>query len=155
MRRLAWILAPLLVAGCASSEGVGFAGRNALPPDPYYKEYRELIAGEHHETFRVPVEEGARLVNVTVTLESRTNGLPFPAATPASLRIALLAPDGATEISNATLDAQSPAASLVVEDLPGAGTYTVRVDGFGAAQPVEGETYGAAYILTTEVLYDE
>lgn len=149
MRALA-LLAVLALAGCASPEGIGFA-RDAAIPDPYYKEHRELLAGEHHRVYEVPVIEGARELRLQATLDARTNGLPVPDAAPASLRVALLAPDG-TELAVAELDPRNPQGNMTVT-APSPGVHLVRVDGFGASQPIEGEEYGAAYDLVAEVIY--
>lgn len=148
--RLLVVLATLALAGCASPDGIGFA-RDATLPDPYYKEIHELLAGEHHEVYELPVVEGAKSLNVTATLDTRTNGLPLPDAAPARLRVSLLAPDG-SELAFAELDPQRPSANLTIE-APGPGEHLLRVDGFGASQPVEGEAYGASYALAIEVLY--
>lgn len=146
------VWAAILTAGCASQDGggLGFA-REGATPDPYYKEYHELLAGEHHKVFELPVEGGARLLDVGATLEARTNGLPIPDAAPARLRIALLSPAGA-ELAIAELDPQTTTRNLTVVT-PEPGVYLLRVDGFGASQPVEGEAYGASYALVAEVLY--
>jgi len=151
VRLLALALAlAIFLAGCASSDGIGFA-RDDVAPDPYYKEQRELLAGEHHKVFEVPVLDGARILDVVAALEARSNGLPLPDAAPARLRVALLAPDGA-ELGFLELDAQRATGNLTVVT-PAAGIYLVRVDGFGASQPVEGEEYGASYRLVSEVVY--
>lgn len=149
--RVALLLLPMLVAGCASPDSLGFA-RDTLPADPFYKEYRALLAGEHHEVYPIPVADGARVLTVGAILSTRDNGLPLPDTAPASLRVALLAPDG-TELGARELDPRHGDATLTVTELRGAGEYLVRVDGVGASQPVDGEDYGAEYRLTTEVLY--
>lgn len=145
------ILLPMVLAGCATQDGLGFA-QDARPPDPYYKEHRALLAGEHHEVYEVPVNEGARELNVSATLRTRDNGLPSPGVAPASLRVQIIAPDGAP-LAERTIDAREGSASLVLTELPGAGAYLVRVDGVGASQPIDGEEYGAEYLLVAEVLY--
>ena len=148
--RLVALLACALLAGCASPEGGVFARDDALP-EPYYKEHSELLAGEHHMVYEVPVEAGAKILDVVATLDARTHGLPLPDAAPARLRVALLAPDGA-ELAFAELDPQNARGNLTVV-MPDAGIHLVRVDGFGASQPVEGEAYGASYTLVSEVAY--
>lgn len=149
MRTLALFLTVLL-AGCASPPGLGFA-RDAVEPDPYYKEYRELLAGEHHNVYEIPVLEGALQLDLSATLEARSNGLSLVETSPARLRVALIGPDGAT-IAIMELDPQRTQGNMTVpEPVPGA--YLLRVDGFGASQPVEGEAYGAGYRLVAEVLY--
>jgi hypothetical protein len=135
--------------GCASEGGLGFQ-RDQLPPDPYYKEYRELLAGEHHKDFAIPVDQQAAQVLVEVALTNRDQGLPLPQA-PASLQVRLLAPDG-TVLDEAQLDATRSEATLVVEDLA-PGRYLARVDGIGASQDLDGRPYGAEYLLTVEIVY--
>lgn len=141
----------LALPGCATSGELGLS-RDPLPLDPYYKEHRAPLAGEHHEVYAVPVEEGARELNVTATLRTRDHGLPLPGVVPASLRVEVLAPDGEL-LGEETIDARDESASLVLTELRGAGTYLVRVDGVGASQPVDGQEYGTEYVLVTEVLY--
>lgn len=140
----------LALPGCASEGPLGFQ-RDETAPEPYYKEHRELLAGEHHKDFPVPVDAATQHVSIRAELDTRDQGLPLPGTVPASLRLALLAPNG-TAIAEATLDAGHPNATLEAEDLA-PGRYLARVDGFGASQPVEGEAYGASYTLVAEVLY--
>jgi hypothetical protein len=151
--RWALLLVPLLLAGCTGSDALGFAEGEPGPREPYYKEHRGLVAGEHAARYELPVEAGAEMANVTVLLDARTNGLPLPDAAPASLQVALLAPDGA-RVREAELDAQNPRAVLALEGPP-AGLYVVEVRGLGAAPEVDGRTYGAAYVVGAEVLYAE
>lgn len=152
MRALPFVAVALLAAGCTSSEGgLGF-GAGTLPPEPYYKDYRELLAGEHHKDFPLPVEQQARAAIVTVVLQTRDQGLPLPGASPATLTVRILAPDGAI-LEEAQLDAQRTNASLALDDLA-PGRYLARVDGFGVSQDLDGQAYGAEYLLTAEILYE-
>ena len=151
MRVALLILVPLLAAGCMSSPGgLGFAGDRGVQ-EPFYKEYREILAGEHHKDFVIPVEAGANVVNVSVSLRSRAEGIPLPNTVPAQLHVTLLAPDGSA-LDEASLDARAPDANLTANDVP-PGQYLARVDGLGASQPVDGQEYGASYVLATEVTY--
>lgn len=147
------LLAVTALPGCASDEGAFSFARDASPLEPYYRESREVLSGEHAKVFDVPVEALARLVNVTVELDARRNGLPMPDATLARLDVRLVDPAGAI-LREARLDPRTPAASLVAEDVP-PGLYRVEVEGFGASQDFEGQTYGAAYVLAVEVVYPE
>lgn len=150
---LALAFALSLTAGCAE-EGGGFRFSRANEPlEPYFQEYHEVVAGEHLKRFDVPVDAPARLVNVTVQLDSRTNGLPVPGTPAAQLTARLLDPAGAV-VREATLDTRTPVASLVAENAE-PGLYALEVEGFGAAQDLDGETYGAGYVATIEVLYTE
>lgn len=151
--RAALVLVPLLLAGCAAPEGLGFAGGDDAPRDPYYKEHREVVSGAHNKTFDVPVDVRAALANVTIALDARTNGLPLPESAVAQLDVVLLSPGG-EPLGGTAIDMQHRSASLLVEDLA-PGTYHVRVSGFGAAPELDGRTYGAGYLLTIEVVYAE
>lgn len=152
--RWALMLLPMLLAGCASSEGgLGFAGGDDAPRDPYYKEHREVVDGAHNKTFDVPVEAGATLTNVTITLDPRTNGLPLPESAIAQLDVAVVSPEGEA-LGGAVIDGQHPRASLLLADLE-PGVYHVEVRGFGAAPELDGRAYGAGYLLAIEVLYAE
>lgn len=151
--RWALVLVPLLLAGCASPEGIGFSGDADAARDPYYKEHREVVSGAHNKTFDVPVEAGATLTNVTIALDARTNGLPLPDSAVAQLDVVLLSAAGEA-LHGATIDGQHPRASLLVADLP-PGLYHVEVKGFGAAPELDDRTYGAGYVLTIEVVYAE
>lgn len=151
MRALIVVVFAALLGGCTAEEGAFAFQRGEVALDPYFKEYREVVAGSHSKLFEVPVEAQASVVNVTVQLDARTNGLPVPDATPARLRVQLVDPSGAT-LREAELDARTPAASLVLEDAP-PGLYQVRIDGFGASQDLEGETYGSGYVVMVEVAY--
>ncbi|HUR68629.1 MAG TPA: hypothetical protein VM370_05225 [Candidatus Thermoplasmatota archaeon] len=140
----------LLMAGCSSPSGMPFA-RDPLPAEPYYKEYRELVAGEHHKDFEIPVDRDARALSVNVTLQSNDHGLPLPGAVPAQLKVAILAPDGSV-LDEAALDPRTASAQLAAAGLA-PGRYLARVDGFGASEPIDGKEYGAAYVLVVEVQY--
>lgn len=150
MRLVVALFAALLLAGCTAPQELRFQ-RGEEAPEPYYKEYREPLAGEHHKTFIVPVAEGARHLQLGVALESRREGLPLPGVAPASLRVVLVGPDGIVVDEGRLEFGGEP----LVLDVPGplAGAHEVRVDGFGASQDVEGGSYGAGYRLTAEVVY--
>lgn len=153
MRPAALVLLALAtgLAGCAAPESLGFAAGEPAPREPFVREERVLVDGEHARDFDVPVEPGARLVNVSIALEPRTNGLPLPEASPARLHVALLGPDGGA-IHGAILDARRTNATLLVE-APAAGPHAVAVRGWGFAPEVDGDPYGARYRLVVEVLY--
>lgn len=145
------LLVALLFAGCTSPEGgLGFA-RDAPAQEPYYKEYRQMLAGEHHKDFPLPLNAFATNVTASFVLTTRDQGLALPGSAPAALTVSLLAPDG-TVLDTARLDAKTVRANLTATDLVPGG-YLVRVDGFGASQDLDGRTYGAEYILTIEARY--
>lgn len=155
MRWSALLVAALtaLTAGCASvPEGLSPLDGNEAPPEPYYWEYRSTVAPQHERTYAVNVGPRAALLNATLALESRTNGLPLPDAAPAQLTLALLAPSG-TVVRSTQLDMQRPSASILVEEFAERGAYTLRVHGGGASGDIEGSDYGSAYVLTVEVLH--
>lgn len=150
-RALALVLVSLALAGCASEEGAfGFQGATG-PMEPYFREYREVIAGQHAKRFDVPVDAPATLVNVTILLDARTNGLALPEVAPARLDVRLLDPAGAL-IGEAQLDARRPQAELLAGPLE-PGLYAVMVEGFGASQDLEGDDYGAGYVVSVEIVY--
>lgn len=151
--RVALLVVPLLLAGCTGPEGAFSFSRSGDPLAPYFQEYHEVVAGEHAKSFDVPVDAQARRVNVTLQLDSRTNGLPVPGAPPAQLDARLVAPDG-TIVREARLDARAPEAALAVEDVA-PGMYRLDVEGFGASQELDGQAYGAGYVVTIEVAYAE
>lgn len=149
--RLAALLLPLLLTGCLGADGLGFASGGDAPREPYYKEHREIVSGEHARSFELPIEATPNRLNATLLLQTRTNGLPLPDAMVAQLRVTLLDPAGEA-LGTAAVDGRRPQASLVVEDLA-PGSHAVLVEGVGAAPELDGRTYGAGYILTLEVEY--
>lgn len=157
MKRPGALLAVALVALSAGCTGVPEAlaplgGGPEAPPEPYYWEYRATVAPQHERSYTVEVGPRAALFNATIHLESRTNGLPLPGAAPAQLTLALVAPSGEV-VRSAQLDPQRSSASILVEEFPERGTYTVRVHGGGASGDIEGSDYGASYVLSVEVLH--
>ena len=153
MRRvLLALVLPALLAGCTGEDGAfGFQRADAVL-EPYFHEYREIVAGSHAKLFDVPVDATPNVVNVTILLDPRTNGLPVPDASPAQLTVRLLDPSGAP-VREATLDTRTPAASLVAEDLA-PGLYKVEVEGIGVSQDLDGQTYGSGYVVTIDILYE-
>lgn len=149
--RFALLAVAVALAGCADPGGFGFSRETGTQLDPYFHEYREVVAGQHAKTFDVPVDAPAALVNVTMLLDARTHGLPVPDASPAQLDVRLLDPTGAP-VKEARVDARAPQASLVATDLA-PGLYRVEVEGFGASQQLDGQEYGAGYVVTIEILY--
>lgn len=151
MRALATLVLLALAAGCTGEDGSFAFQRDEVAREPYFKEYREVVSGSHSRLFEVPVDSPANLVNVTVVLDARSNGLPVPEAAPTRLTVRLLDPAGAT-LREAQLDARQSAASLVLENAA-PGLYRVQVDGFGASQDLDGETYGSGYEVRVDVGY--
>lgn len=154
MRLAAALLCALALAGCTQGGGLDLLARDAPAPEPYYKEHRASVSGEHEREYAFEVQEGASVVNVTLALYARGNGLPLPDAAPARLDLELRDASGRV-LQRAALDAQRPVASLAPEGALPAGAYVARVTGVGASQTLEGDAYGAAYALTIEVLYGE
>lgn len=153
MRRiLLALVAPAILAGCTDPDGGGFGfQRGEAGLEPYFQEYREIVAGPHAKLFDVPVDASLNLVNVTVQLDSRTNGLPVPEASPAQLEVRLLDPAGVA-VREAVLDTRTPTVSLVAEDLA-PGLYKVEIEGVGFSQDLDGQTYGSGYVVTVDVAY--
>lgn len=151
MRALVAVVLAVFAAGCAGEEGSFAFQRGDAALEPYFMEYHEIVSGSHSKVFDVPVDAPASLVNVTIVLDTRSNGLPVPDAAPARLTVRLVDPAGAT-VGEAELDAQESAANLVLEDAA-PGLYRLQVDGFGASQDVDGATYGSGYVVTVDVGY--
>lgn len=151
MRAFALVVVLAAAAGCAAPEPLGSLTGADDARLPYYKEHRAVVDGEHAEAYPFLVEEGARLVNVTLALDARTNGLPLPETPLEWLDVKLVAPDGVI-LREARLDANAPTATLVVEQ-PAAGEHRAQITGFGASERIDGEDYGSAYVLAVEVLY--
>ena len=151
MRAFAVLLVAALFAGCTQGAGLERLTGGDAPREPFYEEHRAVVAGEHDRSYAFAVEEGSALVNVTLVLDLRTNGLALPERAPAQLRLELL--DAADVVLDAVmLDAEHPSASLVAA--PSApGELRARVTGFGVSQAVDGSDYGAAYLLSIEVAY--
>lgn len=157
MKRPGALLAVALMAlsaGCTSvPEALAPLRDDAgAAPEPYYWEYRATVAPQHERAYEVEVGPRAALLNATLSLESRTNGLPLPGAAPAQLTLALLSPSGEV-VRSAQLDPQRTSASILVDEFPERGAYTLRVHGGGASGDIEGSDYGASYILSVEVLH--
>lgn len=162
MRLAFGLVAALLFAGCSnvSIEGLDDAEE---PREPHYEEHQGLVAPQHDQSYPVQVDAGATLVNATLHLVPRASGLvppgqpvlpggPVPAPAPAQLTLAVLDAEGHA-VAGATVDPSSPDVTLLVKEIAPPGAWTVRVSGTGASGSVDGEDYGASYLLTIEVLY--
>lgn len=160
MRLLAALSASLLLAGCSgvSVEGLDDAESRR---EPHYEEHRGLVAPQHDERFEVQVEAGATLVNATLHLVPRASGLvagapavpgPSPAPAPAQLTLHVLDAAGRA-VAGATVDPSSPDVTLLVKEVTAPGLWTVRLSGAGASGSVDGQDYGASYLLSIEVVY--
>jgi hypothetical protein len=150
--RLALLLCALVLAGCTSGQPLGLSGKQAGPAEPYFKEYREVVAPHTERTKAFPVGAGAIRANVTMDLLQRGNGLPLPDAAAATVTFAVLDPAGAV-VDAKTVDARAPNASLVLTELAKTGEWTVHITGAGASGAFEDASYGAEYLLSVEVLY--
>lgn len=155
--RVALLLAPLLMAGCSgvSLQGLSPSGG---PGEPWYVEHRDLVAPQHNRTYDLPVDAGAALINATVRLVPQTNGLPsgpgLPAgavAPPARLLLEVFDPSG-RRMGEAEADPGEPTATVLVPAPAEAGSWIVRVTGTGASGRLDGQEYGASYLLSIEVL---
>lgn len=151
MRVLVLLVVASAFAGCTAGEGLGLGGGAEDGRDPYYKEWRSFVDGSHMKLYEIPVEAGATVLNVTVLLDPRTNGLPLPDLVLARLDLSLSDPAGAPVVEG-EVDVQRRVASLVVQD-PVPGTYIAQVSGLGTSEEIDGARYGDAYTLTAEVTY--
>lgn len=167
--RVALLLAPLLMAGCTGVSIQGLTPSEA-PREPWYEEHRDLVAPQHSRAYEVHVTEEATLLNATVRLIPQTNGVPTgptapPAAAPATTPATALTPPAPArlllevfdpsgrEVGEAEADPSEPVATLLVQEPAEAGTWTVRVTGTGASGRLDGQEYGASYLLSIEVLH--
>lgn len=146
---LAVLLAGAL-AGCAAPETLQI-GRGPAAPDPFYREHRAQVQGEHDERYPLDVDPGATLLNITLLLDARTNGLPLPDTPLARLTLDLHDPSG-TLVQSIDVVPDRPTAILRHAD-PMPGTYDVRIRGIGFSQALDGKDYGAAYLLALEIQY--
>lgn len=151
MRTLAVLVLAGLLAGCTAPQGLRFAGSDGEAREPYYKEWRTFVDGSHLQLYDVPIEPGARSLQISLVLSPRTNGMPLPDLVLARLDLSLSDPQGAL-LEEASVDVGQRAAHLQVEAPPG-GTYVVQVEGVGTSREVDGTRYGDAYTLVVEVLY--
>ena len=161
MRGTAVLLVALtaLLAGCANVKVEGLQ-RSDAPREPYYAEHRDMVAPQHNKTYEVPVLDGATLVNATLHLTPRNTGIPVaaptlpPGAAPAPAKLTLEVLDAAGRAGAAAVaDPSTPNVTLPVHEITVPGAWTLRVTGGGASGSVDGQDYGAAYLLTVEVLY--
>ena len=148
VRAVGIALAFVLLAGCAASPTLDRL-RGAEPPlDPYYKEWHEEVNGTHEKRFTFPVTERSSEINVTVHLTPRASALD---AAPARLTVQVLLPSGAP-IANKTLDPTNRDFHLDTRDLVETGDYVIAIAGEGVSGGLQGQNYGAAYIVIVEVL---
>lgn len=141
-------------AGCAELGDTLGSLRGDAPdvPLPWYDEWHDTVLPQHERAYDVPVDAGARLLNVTLALTMHDGGAGVPTVSPAALRLTVRDPTGA-EVGVARADATTPRASVLI-DAPGTpGTYRVTVQGVGLSETVDGAPVGAGYALTAEVLY--
>ena len=151
MRAFVLLLAAALLAGCQASPTLERLRGSDAAPDPSYLE-RRVDVGATHDA-RHPVEVGERAVelNLTLRLDARAPTVPTPAA-PARLAVEIILPSGRT-VPLGALDATQPTLSFATRELPERGAYVVHVWGGGVSEAVEGQGYGASYLLTMEVLH--
>lgn len=154
MRRLA-LLATLLAfaalsAGCAEGGAMSQLRGGTPEPDPYYREYREDIGLQHERSFAVPVESGARALEVKVDLSSKAATGQLPPG--ALLTVKLLEPGGEV-LASRLVDARTPSMSLGYTELARPGEYVIQVTGRGTTDQLGGIEGGAYYTLAAEVLY--
>lgn len=137
------------MAGCQASPTLQRWSGDAPAPDPIVVLEREDVGPTHDRSFLVEVGDRARELNVSVDLLTRSPALAL-SPPPARLEVEVRAPSGAL-VRNATLDPSSPRFTFATEDLAERGEYLVRVHGQGVSQTLQGQGYGAAYVLAIEV----
>lgn len=154
MRPASWsaLALALALAGCTAAEPLGGLSGDDAPREPYYKDYREVVAPHTERTKLFPVEEGALRGNVTLQLAQRDNGLPLPEASPARVTFSVLDPSGSV-VDTRTVDATAPVATILLTELR-AGDWSVALTGTGASGMLEDASFAAEYVLSVEVLYE-
>lgn len=145
------LLAAVLLAGCQASPTLDRLRGVDVVPDPIFLERRADVDAAHDASYPVDVGERAQELNVTLRLATRAPALPT-LAPPARLSVEVLAPSGAVLHAD-TLDAGNPMVEFATRDLAERGAYVVHVWGQGVSETLQGQGYGASYVLTMEVLH--
>lgn len=151
LRVVVALLAAVLLAGCQASPTLDRLRGVDAAPDPIFLERRADVDATHDASYPVEVGERASELNVTVQLVTRAPALPT-LAPPARLSVEILAPSGAV-LHAVTLDAGNPTVEFATRDLGERGAYVVHVWGQGVSETLQGQGYGASYVLTMEVLH--
>lgn len=151
MRLVVALLAAALLAGCQASPTLDRLRGVDVAPDPIFLERRADVDATHDASYPVEVGERAEELNVTLRLVTRAPALPT-LAPPARLSVEVLAPSGAVLASD-TLDAGNTDFAFATRDLPERGAYAVHVWGQGVSETLQGQGYGASYVVTMEVLH--
>lgn len=148
MRALPALLAAVLLAGCQASPALDRLRGESPAPEPVYLERSAVVNASHEARWPVPVGERAAALNVTLRLDARA--LPGVVAPPARLAVAVLSPTG-VPLHEAVVDATRPVLAFETRDLAERGEYVVHVRGQGFSESLQGQGYGASYVLTMEV----
>lgn len=142
------LLAAVLLAGCQASPTLDRLRGGDPAPEPVFLERRAVVNASHDA--RWPVEVGERAAGLNVSLRLEARALPDVVGGPARLDVEVLAPSGRV-LRSGTADAAHPAWSFGTRDLPERGEHVVRVRGHGFSESLQGQGYGASYVLTLEV----
>ena len=148
MRSLPFLLAAVLLAGCQASPTLERLRGDAPAPEPVFLERSAVVNATHEAAWPVEVGERASALNVTLRLETRA--LPGFLGPPARLDVSVLTPSGQA-LHAGTVDATHPTFTFRTEELAERGQYVVHVRGQGFSESLQGQGYGASYVLTMEV----
>lgn len=148
MRSAVALLAAVLLAGCQASPTLRqWTGDAEL--DPLVLLEREDVGPTHDRAFPVEVDEHARSLKVGLDLLTRSPALAADAP-PARLDVEVRSPSGSI-LWNQTVHPAHPTLAFETKDLAERGAYEVRVRGQGVSQTLQGQGYGASYVLAIEV----
>jgi hypothetical protein len=152
-RRALLVLVALALSGCANAgDGLGaLRGGNASRTD-YVRDFHDALTPQYNRTFSFPVEAGARVVNVSAGLITKSGGVLPAQGTPASITVTLLDPAGAPR-AKADLDAAHPNGTALAAAPLAAGTWHVQVVGTGGNLDAQAVDVSTSYALRVGVAY--
>ena len=148
---LSAVLSAVLLAGCQASPSLDRLRGEDVAPEPIFLERQAKVGPSHDARYPVEVGDRAEELRVALRLDARMPALPT-LAPPARLWVEVLSPSGAA-LHQGTLDASEPAFSFATSELPERGAYVVHVWGQGVSESLEGQGYGASYVVTLEVVH--
>lgn len=151
-RRLALALLALALAGCSGpGQGLGpLRGGDASRAD-YVHDYHDALSPQYNRTYSFPVEAGAKLVNVSAGLVTKSGGVLPGQGAPAHVTVALLDPAGLPK-AKADLDLAQPNGTVLFQ-APAAGQWHVQVTGTGGALDEQGVAVSTSYEMRVAVGY--
>ncbi|GEM_PF-5101506 len=152
-RRALLVLAALALSGCAGAgSGLGpLRGGDGARAD-YVRGFHDALTPQYNRTFSFPVEAGARALNVSAGLLTKSGGVLPSQGTPAAITVTLLDAAGAPR-AKADLDVAHPNGTLLAAAPLAPGTWHVQVVGTGGAFSAQGVDVSTSYALRVTVAY--